>query len=104
MDYLINKIKKLKPRKKYNLLIDSISLYNTTTVEELYPFMNFEENPYFQLSLIDDTTSVDDVDAEEEEAIQKIKINLRKIYDISSNLQSGLKNKIRKCCAELNDL
>lgn len=56
LDKILEKIKVLNPTNNKSAFITGTSLYSATRIEDLCPFMHFEESPAFQVSVINDTS------------------------------------------------
>lgn len=103
---ILEKIKVLNPINSKSTFITGTSLYSVTRIEDLCPFMHFEESPAFQVSVINDTSmniteNIIDNDKKEELMTTKFKRKLNKLYRSCCNMNDVKKQRISKCFDEL---
>lgn len=106
LDKILEKIKVLNPTNNKSTFITGTSLYSATRIEDLCPFMHFEESPAFQVSVINETSiniteNLKYKDKEDVLMINKFKRKLDKLYRSCNTLNDSKKRRITECFDEL---
>lgn len=98
LNILVNCIKDIKIVNSNNTFITASSLYNTKSIEDLLPFLNFENNPSFQIDIIDnyyeDNPQESNISEDKDKITnQKIKRKVNEILNLSCNYNEAKRRK-----------